>query len=39
MKIVDYVFAFYDYFSMSRRICVTREVNFARRYLLYVAEN
>lgn len=39
MKIVDYVFAFYDYFSMSRHFCEAREVKFARRYLLYVAEN
>lgn len=26
MKIVDYVFAFYDYFSMSRHFCEAREV-------------
>lgn len=39
MKIVDYVFVFYVYFSMSRHFGITREVKFASGYILYVAEN
>lgn len=39
MKIVDYVFVFYVYFSMSRHFCIARGVKFALGYILYVAEN
>lgn len=39
MKIVDYVFVFYVYFSMSRHFSIAREVKFALGYILYVAEN
>lgn len=39
MKIVDYVFVFYVYFSMSRHFCIAREVKFALGYILNVAEN
>ena len=39
MKIVDYVFVFYVYFSLSRHFSISREVKFALGYILYVAEN
>lgn len=39
MKIVDYVFVFYVYFSLSRHFSIARGVKFAPGYILYVAEN